>query len=134
MSKKPKKPKDPHKPKMSQSAYFLFNNDIRASIRKKYPEKKPTERAKFVAAKWKEMSDIKKKPYNDKSAILKAEYRDKMEEYKQSQHYVEYQKKLKEWKQQCMNIENGVEVNQQKMTQRRKNWIEFKERRENEWL
>ncbi len=48
-SDKLKKPKDPHKPKTNPSSYFLFNNEVRASFREKYPAKKPSERAKLVA-------------------------------------------------------------------------------------
>ena len=138
---KPKRPKDPHKPKTNPSCYLLFNNEVRASFREKYPDSSPGERAKLVAAKWKEMSVEEKKPYNDKAAILRAEYMSKMAEYKNTKHYKDYQKKLTQWKQRCADQENSDssddDDNQSDDSQsndnssnhnkkRRKNWKEFK--------
>ena len=126
MKPKIKRPKDPHKPKISQSPYFLFNNQVRASFRQKYPDKTPGERAKLVAAKWNQMSKNEKKPYNEKAARLKKEYLKQMKQYQSSQYYQDHQNKLKDWKQRCSNIKKGSIVNSNDNIHRKKNWKEFK--------
>lgn len=121
-----KRPKDIHKPKTPQSSYFLFNNQVRASFRLKYPDKTPRERAKLVAAQWNQMTKDEKKPFNDQALMLKKKYLTKMEIYKKSQQYQDYQKKLKDWKERPNNINNEDVNDKDEITQRKKNWKEFK--------
>merc|ERR1712096_318522 len=73
--KKNKKEVDPNKPKLPQSGYFLWMNEKgRNSALKANPDIKYKEVIALVGAKWKEMSNSQKKPYNDRYIKSKAEY------------------------------------------------------------
>ena len=58
---KPKK--DPLKPKRALSAYMFFVQDYRERIKEENPNASFGEVGKLLGAKWKEMSDAEKKPY-----------------------------------------------------------------------
>ncbi|WVN88918.1 non-histone chromosomal protein 6 [Cryptococcus depauperatus CBS 7841] len=62
-----KKDKDPNKPKRALSAYMFFVQDYRERIKTENPEASFGDVGKLLGIKWKEMSDVEKKPYNDKA-------------------------------------------------------------------
>ncbi|CAD6574333.1 MAG: Non-histone chromosomal protein 6 [Tremellales sp. Tagirdzhanova-0007] len=63
--KRAKKEKDPNKPKRALSAYMFFVQDYRERIKNENPDVTFGEVGKLLGAKWKEMKDSEKKPYDD---------------------------------------------------------------------
>lgn len=59
--KKEKKPKDPNAPKRPPSAYLLFQNDVRESIRQANPGMPYKEILSVIANRWKDLSDSQRK-------------------------------------------------------------------------
>lgn len=97
--KSPKKPKAPESmPKRPMSSYFLFANGRRESMKLEHPDKKLTELSKYIGAEWKVISAEDKKSYEDKCAVLKKKYEEKMGEYKKTDEYAKYQEDLAQWK------------------------------------
>ncbi|XP_076453034.1 FACT complex subunit SSRP1-like isoform X2 [Babylonia areolata] len=79
--KKNKKGKDPNAPKRPQSAYFLWLNDHRESIKKDNPGISITEVSKIAGEMWKEVTD--KTEWEEKAREAKTEYEIAMAEYMQ---------------------------------------------------
>jgi len=82
-AKKPKQKKDPKAPKRAQNAYMFYVNDQRSKYVKENPETKTKEVVSALAAKWREMSDKAKKPYEDMAQKDKERYKDEMLNYSQ---------------------------------------------------
>ncbi|XP_078427388.1 high-mobility group box 6 [Wolffia australiana] len=79
-TKREKKAKDPNKPKRPPTAFFLFMDDFRKTYKEANPDSKNVSLvAKEGGEKWKSMTDEEKKPYIDKAAELKAEYKTSVE-------------------------------------------------------
>lgn len=57
--------KDPDAPKRPLSAYMFFSQDQRERVKNANPEAGFGEVGRLLGAKWKEMSEAEKKPYND---------------------------------------------------------------------
>ncbi|KAM5566350.1 high mobility group B protein 7-like [Rosa sericea] len=77
---KAKKSKDPNAPKRPLTAFFLFMNDFRKAYKEANPDSKGVKMvAKEGGEKWKLMTDEEKKPYMDKAAELKDEYKKTLE-------------------------------------------------------
>lgn len=74
------KPKDPARPKRPPSAYFLFLDDFRS----KYPNKTDPakEITKAAGAKWNEMTEVDKLPYQEAAKIKRNEWEEALKEYK----------------------------------------------------
>jgi len=72
--KKKKKVKDPNAPKRPISAYFFFAADKRPEIRAKYPGCTVTEVASKIGAKWRDLDDEDKQPYEEQAAKDKDRY------------------------------------------------------------
>jgi len=66
---KPKK--NPNAPKRPLSAYMFFSQDWRERIKTENPEAGFGEIGKLLGAKWKEMEEEDKKPYNEQAAADK---------------------------------------------------------------
>jgi structure-specific recognition protein 1 len=49
------------KPKKAPSAYMLYSNDHRESVKKSHPDAPPTEIMKVLGEKWKAVSGTEKK-------------------------------------------------------------------------
>ncbi|KAM0960907.1 hypothetical protein FF1_020380 [Malus domestica] len=80
MSKRAKKDKDPNAPKRPLTAFFLFLDDFRKSYKEANPDSKGVKMVtKEGGEKWKSMIDEEKKPYVDKAAELKQEYKRALE-------------------------------------------------------
>jgi len=60
--------KNPNAPKRPLSAYMFFSQDWRERIKNENPEAGFGEIGKLLGAKWKEMDDEDKKPYNEQAA------------------------------------------------------------------
>lgn len=72
--------RDADAPKRPQTAFFLWMNEVRPELKKKYPELSVTEIAKKAGEKWKEVTD--KSKWEEMVAEQKAEYEAAMVEYK----------------------------------------------------
>ncbi|KAL1408135.1 Non-histone chromosomal protein 6 [Vanrija albida] len=59
--------KDPNKPKRALSAYMFFVQDWRERIKSENVDAGFGDVGRLLGAKWKEMSDAEKKPYEDKA-------------------------------------------------------------------
>lgn len=83
--KEAKKVKDPNMPKRAQSAYFHFTNDKRPKImedlKKKDGKIDVTFVSKELGEQWRNMSEKKKKPYEEKAKKDKERYDKEMAEY-----------------------------------------------------
>jgi transcriptional regulator HMO1 len=55
--KKEKKPKDPNAPKRPPSSYLIFQNEVRAELKAKYPELPNSELLQMISKRWAAMSD-----------------------------------------------------------------------------
>lgn len=80
---KGKKEKDPNKPKRSTSAYFYFLAHCRLEAAKL--NKPPTKIAQFTkecSEKWRALTVVTKKPFEDKAAVDKARYQVEIAAYK----------------------------------------------------
>ncbi|GAA5862052.1 hypothetical protein JCM8547_001570 [Rhodosporidiobolus lusitaniae] len=66
--------KDPNAPKRPLSAYMHFSQDQRASVKEENPEVKFGEIGKILGARWKELDEDDKKPYEEKAKADKARY------------------------------------------------------------
>lgn len=62
------------KPKRPMSAYILFTNEHRDSMRRKYPDEKMTDITKRLADKWNNMSDSEKEKYVAQASREKSRY------------------------------------------------------------
>merc|ERR1711862_1091333 len=80
--KKRKKDKDPNKPKRNMSAYFLFSNASRASIKERNPDASFRQLAKLISEEFKCLSDKERKTWDKKAAADKVRYEEEMKVYK----------------------------------------------------
>merc|ERR1712070_644909 len=80
------KKKDPNAPKKpTGGGYGVFLTENRAKIVKSLPaDHKMTDVGKVAGEQWRNLPAAAKKPYEDKSQKLMAEYRKAMEEYKKT--------------------------------------------------
>ncbi|XP_050373300.1 high mobility group B protein 7-like [Argentina anserina] len=79
-SDKLNKTKDPNAPKRPLTAFFLFMHDFRKSYKEANPDSKDVKMvAKEGGEKWKLLTDEEKRPYIDKAAELKAEFKKTLE-------------------------------------------------------
>lgn len=56
----PRKLKDPNAPKRPASSYLLYQNDVRAELKTKYPGIPNSELLQMIAKRWAAMSDTEK--------------------------------------------------------------------------
>lgn len=84
-AKKMKKEKDPNAPKRPLSAYFIFSNEIRPTVKKQNPDAKITDMSKIIGDMWKGMDDGKKAKYQKKADTDKERYEKEMAAYKKKQ-------------------------------------------------
>lgn len=71
-------------PKRPSSAYFLFSMSIRNDLLQKYPQAKVPELSKLASAKWKELTDLEKKPFYDEFKTNWEKYRILRQEYEKT--------------------------------------------------
>ncbi|CCO30356.1 hypothetical protein BN14_04383 [Rhizoctonia solani AG-1 IB] len=70
-NRKEKKPKDPNAPKQPPPAYIVYQNEIRESMRARFPTHSPTELVKEIAATWKTLPNSERQRYKDYANIEK---------------------------------------------------------------
>ncbi|KAG8716404.1 hypothetical protein FRC11_013387 [Ceratobasidium sp. 423] len=70
-NRKEKKPKDPNAPKQPPPAYIVYQNEIRESMRVRFPTHSPTELVKEIAATWKTLPSSERQRYKDYANIEK---------------------------------------------------------------
>lgn len=80
-TKKPKKEKDPLKPKQPMSAFFLYSNERRANLLE--AGNNLLEASKIIGEEWKNMTEEQKTPYEEIAKENKGKYQQEMELYKQ---------------------------------------------------
>merc|ERR1711862_650979 len=79
--KKRKKDKDPNKLKRNMSAYFLFSNANRQSIKERNPDASFGQLAKLISE-FKCLSDKERKKWDKKAAADKIRYDEQMKVYR----------------------------------------------------
>ncbi|CCG82740.1 HMG box-containing protein C28F2.11 [Taphrina deformans PYCC 5710] len=82
--KKQKKVRDPDLPKRPMSAFFLFQNAVRNSVKSAMPEEsKGTDIQKAISEKWRDLDDDSRQPYNERYENDVRDYEAKLATYKQ---------------------------------------------------
>lgn len=82
-NKKAKKVRDPDLPKRPASAFFLFQNAVRSSVKSAMPDSaKGLDIQKAISEKWKELSDGARKPYDEQHENEQKAYEKKLATYK----------------------------------------------------
>ncbi|KAK9893524.1 hypothetical protein P389DRAFT_198779 [Cystobasidium minutum MCA 4210] len=64
----------PNAPKRALSAYMIFSNEQRQTVKEENPDATFGEMGKLLGARWKEMDDNAKKPYVAKAEVEKQRY------------------------------------------------------------
>lgn len=73
--------KDPNAPKRGMTSFIYFSQEKRAEVNATNPGLPIGEVAKILGAKWKELTDSDKSPYEEMAARDKARYQKEMETY-----------------------------------------------------
>jgi high mobility group protein B2 len=81
---KKKKKKDPNAPKRNMSAFFLYSNDVRATVKQENPEAKFGDIAKIISVQYKQLSEKDVEIYAKKAAADKERYYREMKIYKET--------------------------------------------------
>ncbi|KAH7105261.1 hypothetical protein BKA62DRAFT_689177 [Auriculariales sp. MPI-PUGE-AT-0066] len=79
--KKDKKLKDPNAPKRPASPYLLYQNDVRAAMKEKFPDLPYKELLGKIAESWTQLDDLRKKKYTDAAHAAKEQYEDNKAKY-----------------------------------------------------
>jgi len=82
--KRKRKRRDPNEPKGAPSAYILYANSIRDSIKKENPQAQFTDTGRIIGVKWKALSENEKKPFIEQAQQLREVALKQKEEYKKS--------------------------------------------------
>eukprot|EP00056_Hartaetosiga_gracilis_P011540 m.175620 g.175620 ORF g.175620 m.175620 type:complete len:228 (+) comp13518_c3_seq13:714-1397(+) len=80
-ARKPRRKKDPNKPKGALTPYMCFSKSVRPAIMKDNPTAKVTIVAKMIGQKWRQLTDEEKAPYNDLARQDRERYKRDMETY-----------------------------------------------------
>lgn len=79
---KKRKKKDPNAPKRNMSAYFIYSQEIRPTVREENPEAAFGMIAKIISKQFKELSESERKKYDDLAVADKERYQREMAEYR----------------------------------------------------
>ncbi|KAJ8086061.1 hypothetical protein AAF712_008325 [Marasmius tenuissimus] len=71
---KRKRVKDPNAPKRPASSYILFQNDVRQTIKEKYPDLSPAELRGVISQEWANLKDDQKDHYKKAAESHKEKY------------------------------------------------------------
>ncbi|KAK1216480.1 hypothetical protein PQX77_020897 [Marasmius sp. AFHP31] len=71
---KRKRVKDPNAPKRPASSYILFQNDVRQTIKEKYPDLSPAELRGLISQEWANLKDDQKDHYKKAAESHKEKY------------------------------------------------------------
>lgn len=79
---KKRKKKDPNAPKRNMSAYFIYSQEIRPTVREENPEAAFGMIAKIISKQFKALSESERKKYDDLAVADKERYQREMAAYK----------------------------------------------------
>ncbi len=79
---KKKKKKDPNAPKRNMSAYFLYSNAVRETVRTENPDASFGDIAKIISAQYKELPEKELAIYKRKAEEDKERYQREMKVYR----------------------------------------------------
>jgi hypothetical protein len=85
-----KAPKDKNAPKKPLSAFFLYSNEVRESVRAELDTNNIAVVGKKIGAMWKELSEEEKQPYRDANVEAKAAYEKTYAAYQETEDYQNY--------------------------------------------
>ena len=77
-----KKKKDPNAPKRNQSAFFIYSNTHRSTVKEQNPEASFGDIAKIISKQFKALSEKERAKYDTLAAADKDRYKREMEAYK----------------------------------------------------
>ena len=77
-----KKKKDPNAPKRNQSAFFIYSNTHRATVKEENPEASFGDIAKIISKQFKALSEKERAKYDTLAAADKERYQREMAAYK----------------------------------------------------
>ena len=76
-----------NEPKRPKTAWLIYSTNIRSEFRNKYPEAHFGDLTRKISESWKNLSDIKKKEYEDKAIKDKERYKEEFKIYKSTKEY-----------------------------------------------
>jgi len=117
---KNKKPKDKNAPKRASTAFFIFANEIRDSVKADNPDASIGEIGKILGQQWGELDEESKTAYKAKSEEAKEKYLKVLAKYQKSSDYAAYQEKLAAWKQAKKDAKKAEKASQKKKIVKRK--------------
>mmetsp|Transcript_24394 Transcript_24394/g.30019 ORF Transcript_24394/g.30019 Transcript_24394/m.30019 type:complete len:194 (+) Transcript_24394:156-737(+) len=82
VGKKKKKKKDPNAPKRNMSAFFLYSNAVRETVRGENPEAKFGDIAKIISVQFKKLSAKERGKYDQLAVEDKERYQRQMADYR----------------------------------------------------
>jgi len=82
VTSKKRKKKDPNAPKRNMSAYFIYSQEIRSTVREENPEAAFGEIAKIISRQFKQLTESDRKRLDDLAVADKERYQREMAEYK----------------------------------------------------
>lgn len=93
-----KKPKDKNAPKRSSTAFFVFANKVRDTVRAENEDASIGEIGKILGKMWGELDESEKQSYQAQADKAKAKYQKTLAKYQTTKNYAAHQEKLAEWK------------------------------------
>jgi hypothetical protein len=78
-------PKDPAAPKRASGAYVFFTNEMRPKVLQEYPGIKFVELGKVLGERWRALTPVQKKRYEDMAAEDKVRFQLEMQQYTANQ-------------------------------------------------
>merc|ERR1711881_463240 len=85
-----KAPKDENAPKRPSSAYFLYANEVRETVRSDNPDAAITQVMSMIGEQWASLEESKKSKYVAKAEKAKATYQKKLEAYQKTAKYTKF--------------------------------------------
>merc|ERR1719445_1826646 len=102
--------KDENAPKRSQSAYFIWMNEIgRPAFVKANPDADIGTIGKALGEQWKGMSDKEKETFKDKAEKAKKKYEIALEEYRKTAEYKKYEAEKQAFREEQSNKRKRLE-------------------------
>ncbi|KAG8691445.1 hypothetical protein FRC08_010178 [Ceratobasidium sp. 394] len=80
-ARKEKKLRDPNAPKQPPPAYIVYQNEIRETMRARFPGHSPTEIVKEIAAMWKTLPNSERQRYKDYASVEKDHWVEELAAY-----------------------------------------------------
>merc|ERR1711988_1720200 len=93
-----KKPKDKNAPKRPMSAYFIFTNEVRASVQEELETSDFGVIARKVKEMWAALDESAQAKYQAKAEKAKKQYAKTLKAYQKTEEYAQFQEKLAAFK------------------------------------